>query len=432
MQGPLARLQARHGLAAARAGRVPRACRRGSTSSSGPASSAADGTIEIRAASGRPLPLAGQDQRPQGRLPDRYRRHRNRDLGRAGRRTRAASRRQGALADRRRPRRRQLVRRRYRAAAAASRAERLRVVALPGLGDRPLLGMDVLGRLRWSQAARRAGDRSRPAVAPLDPHRRRVDNRCERDAQWPETMRNDNTRQETPMTDANSFTKLVPGFDFLQGLVKNAGAALPGIGQWVAPTLNPEELDKRIEELRTVQFWLEQNARMLGATIQALEVQRMTLVDAEDDERADERPARFAARSSCPSDGRAAAEPRQDRSPARTRRPGAPRNEPRRSGRRTGGRPDAVVGRADQAVHRTGDHRDAGKRRQGPGRGDGPAAASRRRTTRPAAPQAGGCGKKEPARKTTPAPQAQPAANEPPAPVGRPRTDGSCRPASIR
>lgn len=79
------------------------------------------------------------------------------------------------------------------------------------------------------------------------------------------------------MADAAAFAKLVPGFDFLQGLVKNAGAALPNIGQWVAPTLNPEELEKRIEELRTVQFWLEQNARMLGATIQALEVQRMTL-----------------------------------------------------------------------------------------------------------------------------------------------------------
>ena len=79
------------------------------------------------------------------------------------------------------------------------------------------------------------------------------------------------------MADALSFTKLVPGFDFLQGLVKSAGSALPGIGQWVAPTLNPEELEKRIDELRTVQFWLEQNARMLGATIQALEVQRMTL-----------------------------------------------------------------------------------------------------------------------------------------------------------
>jgi hypothetical protein len=81
------------------------------------------------------------------------------------------------------------------------------------------------------------------------------------------------------MSDNNTlpFAKLVPGFDFLQGLVKNAGSALPSIGQWVAPTLNPEELEKRIEELRTVQFWLEQNARMLAATIQALEVQRMTL-----------------------------------------------------------------------------------------------------------------------------------------------------------
>ena len=83
--------------------------------------------------------------------------------------------------------------------------------------------------------------------------------------------------QEISWPTPPAFTKLVPGFDFLQGLVKNAGSALPDIGQWVAPTLNPEELEKRIEELRTVQFWLEQNARMLGATIQALEVQRMTL-----------------------------------------------------------------------------------------------------------------------------------------------------------
>ena len=32
-------------------------------------------------------------------------------------------------------------------------AERLRITALPGLGERPLLGMDVLGRLRWTQDA---------------------------------------------------------------------------------------------------------------------------------------------------------------------------------------------------------------------------------------------------------------------------------------
>ena len=75
----------------------------------------------------------------------------------------------------------------------------------------------------------------------------------------------------------NPFAKFIPGFDFLQGLAKNAGTQLPGVGQWVAPTLDPEELDKRIAELRAVQFWLDQNAKMLSVTIQALEVQRMTL-----------------------------------------------------------------------------------------------------------------------------------------------------------
>ncbi len=80
------------------------------------------------------------------------------------------------------------------------------------------------------------------------------------------------------MTDPSAaFAKMVPGFDFLQGLMKNAGAAMPGVGQWVAPILDPEELEKRITDLRTVQFWLEQNAKLLGVTIQALEVQRMTL-----------------------------------------------------------------------------------------------------------------------------------------------------------
>jgi hypothetical protein len=84
--------------------------------------------------------------------------------------------------------------------------------------------------------------------------------------------------------DMSSFGKFVPGFDFLQNLAKQAagGAAqsipqLPNLGSWVAPTLNVEELDKRIEELRAVQFWLDQNAMALKATIQALEVQKMTL-----------------------------------------------------------------------------------------------------------------------------------------------------------
>jgi hypothetical protein len=80
-----------------------------------------------------------------------------------------------------------------------------------------------------------------------------------------------------PPTSESHFGKLVPGFEFLQGLASNASSALPGLGQWIAPTLDPDELEKRISELRTVQFWLEQNVRLLATTVQALEVQRMTL-----------------------------------------------------------------------------------------------------------------------------------------------------------
>ena len=82
----------------------------------------------------------------------------------------------------------------------------------------------------------------------------------------------------------SDFGKLVPGFDFLQNLSKQAAAsstsspaALPNLGGWVAPTLNVEDLDKRIQELKAVQFWLDQNAAALKATIQALELQKMTL-----------------------------------------------------------------------------------------------------------------------------------------------------------
>ena len=49
------------------------------------------------------------------------------------------------------------------------------------------------------------------------------------------------------------------------------------MASWVAPTLSVEELDKRIQELKTVQFWLEQNTNALKDTLQSLEVNKMTL-----------------------------------------------------------------------------------------------------------------------------------------------------------
>lgn len=89
---------------------------------------------------------------------------------------------------------------------------------------------------------------------------------------------------ETPR--ANAFGGLGAGLDFFQDWLKAAGSALPnmpgstaasGMGSWAMPTLDPEELDKRIQDLKTVQFWLEQNTRMVAMSIQGLEVQKMTL-----------------------------------------------------------------------------------------------------------------------------------------------------------
>ncbi|MDO9004293.1 MAG: hypothetical protein Q7V20_12650 [Aquabacterium sp.] len=87
---------------------------------------------------------------------------------------------------------------------------------------------------------------------------------------------------------ASAFGGLGAGMAFFQDWMKAAGSALPnlqaaqGVGgksatPWSLPTLDPEELDKRIQDLKTVQFWLEQNSRLIGMTIQGLEVQRMTL-----------------------------------------------------------------------------------------------------------------------------------------------------------
>lgn len=88
--------------------------------------------------------------------------------------------------------------------------------------------------------------------------------------------------------DNSGFGKFVPGFEFMQNLAKQAAGGLaqgvqqsapqmPSLSSWVAPTFNVEDLEKRIEELKAVHFWLDQNSRALAATIQALEVQKMTL-----------------------------------------------------------------------------------------------------------------------------------------------------------
>ena len=78
------------------------------------------------------------------------------------------------------------------------------------------------------------------------------------------------------MSTTNPFAGMFPGFDFLRQAASGPISNLPGLGTWL-PTLDPRELDSRVNELKTVLFWLEQNTAIVKSTIQALEVQKMTL-----------------------------------------------------------------------------------------------------------------------------------------------------------
>lgn len=62
--------------------------------------------------------------------------------------------------------------------------------------------------------------------------------------------------------------------EFVRGMWNNMGFPLPGM---ITPTLDIDELDKRISDLKTVEHWLKVNLNMLQMTTQGLEVQRATL-----------------------------------------------------------------------------------------------------------------------------------------------------------
>jgi hypothetical protein len=63
-------------------------------------------------------------------------------------------------------------------------------------------------------------------------------------------------------------------FDFMRQLWSNMGFGLPGMA---TPTLDVDEIEKRITDLRAVEGWLKMNLSMLQMTIQGLEVQRAAL-----------------------------------------------------------------------------------------------------------------------------------------------------------
>ena len=86
-----------------------------------------------------------------------------------------------------------------------------------------------------------------------------------------------------PVGDSLELMKKMWGFAGLPGL-PNAGnlasmaSRIPQqLPNMFAPTLDVNELEKRIADLRAVEQWLELNAGILRTTIQSLEVQRATI-----------------------------------------------------------------------------------------------------------------------------------------------------------
>ena len=63
-------------------------------------------------------------------------------------------------------------------------------------------------------------------------------------------------------------------FEMFRRLWGPLGVPLPGMAM---PTFDPQEVEKRIAELRSVEAWLNMNLNMVKFSIQGLELQRAAL-----------------------------------------------------------------------------------------------------------------------------------------------------------
>lgn len=92
-------------------------------------------------------------------------------------------------------------------------------------------------------------------------------------------MTQSNSYSDEAFKDSLSFVKKLWGGMGVPGMGV-AGTTTPGMSYMpgmAMPTMSVEELDKRIQELKSVETWLNVNITMLHNTIQALEVQRATI-----------------------------------------------------------------------------------------------------------------------------------------------------------
>lgn len=68
-------------------------------------------------------------------------------------------------------------------------------------------------------------------------------------------------------------------FEIFRRLWGPLGVPVPGMAM---PTLDPQELEKRIQELKSVELWLNMNLNVLRTAIQGLELQKAGLQGVQD------------------------------------------------------------------------------------------------------------------------------------------------------
>lgn len=72
----------------------------------------------------------------------------------------------------------------------------------------------------------------------------------------------------------NNYTQNADPMDFMRRMWGQMGFSLPGM---ITPTMDADELEKRITDLKAVEGWLRMNLSMLQMTIQGLEMQHATV-----------------------------------------------------------------------------------------------------------------------------------------------------------
>lgn len=76
------------------------------------------------------------------------------------------------------------------------------------------------------------------------------------------------------MNDQDSFSPMDNAQEMLKSFWGGMNIPLPGL---MTPTLDVDELEKRITDMKAVEGWLKMNLNMLQMTIQGLEMQKATV-----------------------------------------------------------------------------------------------------------------------------------------------------------